>query len=467
MKVLFIYTDINTRGSAKHLQIGIASLSSVLRQKSVATKLLYLIRYDFESVKKTIVAFKPDIVAFTSVGTQFRHVVKIAAYVKSTFDIFAICGGPHVSLVPDVLEQSPFDAICRGEGEFPLAELVEKMSQKENIYAIKNLWFKKDGIIIKNETRPFIDDLDSLPFPDRDIFDYQNVIDSDYGQASFMFSRGCPFNCPYCSNHALRKLAEGKYVRTRSVAEAIQEIRDVRAQYTFNEVVFDDDTMTINKKWLMSFLDVYVKKISIPFEINARVDTMDNEILEKLKMAGCRKISFGIESGNEELRQRILKRKMTNELIINYFEKAKSLGIKTKSFNLVGLPYENREKFKDTISINAAINPDSLILNVFYPYQGTDLFKLCKEQNWLGPEPETFVERDDTILELPDFSRKEIIHCYKTFGFKVYQRYSLWKAFLYYVRYSRLGEIILALSESMLLLGGKKVKIAIKKISGT
>jgi radical SAM superfamily enzyme YgiQ (UPF0313 family) len=172
------------------------------------------------------------------------------------------------------------------------------------------------------------------------------------------------------------------------------------------------------------------------------VETLTEELCVRLKEAGCRRVNMGIESGNPYIRNQVLNRRMNNEQIVEAFRAAKKAGLKTKSFNIVGFPNETPEHFQDTIRINQAINPDTVILAIFDPYPGTRLYDECKENGYLSQErqQEKFIPRTDTVLELPSFPRKEIRKCYRNFAFNVYKRHSITKAVLYRIYYSDHGE---------------------------
>ena len=169
-----------------------------------------------------------------------------------------------------------------------------------------------------------------------------------------------------------------------------------------------------------------------------------------LKEAGGRRIDFGLESGHEDLRRTIMKRKMSNRQIIEATRLAKSVGLQVKTLNMVGLPEETPEKFRETVKINQEINPDVVSISIFYPYPGTELYDYCREKNYLDPQeslPENYISRRESLLELPGFSKKEIASCFRWFGFQVYKKHSLIKAVGYKLIYSQHGEFFLDLSK--------------------
>jgi len=444
MKVLFVYTDIGVKGGTQSFQFGIAVLSAFLKQHGHQTDLHYVYpKYRPRKMVEKIEDFKPKLIGFSSTTPQFKYIKKMLDDVPLEKDIFTICGGSHVTMEPESLESiSRLDAICRGEGEYALLELAEALENERGITRIKNLWIKKNARIYQNPSRSFVENLDNLPFADRELFPYQSIINSDFGTALFMFTRGCPYNCSYCSNDALRKIQEGKYVRFRSVDSCIQEIREVIDNYKVKSIYIDDDVFTLNKKFVFEFCEEYRTQIKLPFDINARVETITREICKKLKKAGCRRINIGIESGNPYIRNKVLNRKMPNEQIINAFGIARQAGLKTKSFNMVGVPYETPQRFQDTVNLNAEIKPDSVILNIFDLYPGTKLEVECRKKGWIDFKRirEEFIPRTDTILNLPDFPREQILKCYKKFAYNVYRDQSLIRAIFYRIYYSSYGE---------------------------
>lgn len=442
MRVLFIYSDVNVKGGAKSYHFGLGILSALLKENGHDTKLYYMFdRFDTAPLIEMIENFKPSLIAATSDSSQFKYIQRIFKEVKP-FGIFTICGGPHVSLYPKALEETEgLNAICVGEGEGAILELVDALKNGKDYREIKNLWIKSDRDVIRNPMRPFIEELDSLPFCDREVFDYQSVIDSDYDRAVFMLSRGCPYRCTYCSNHALRALQDGRYVRFRGVENAISEIRSVLSRYRAKSIFLADDVFTLNRDFVKKFSERYKKEIGLPFEVTTRVETASEELFLWLKNAGCTRVAMGIESGNEWLRTGILNRKMTNEQIIKAFRLAREAGLKTKSYNIVGFPGETEEMFEDTVRLNAEINPDSHVCYIFNPYPGTSLYEYCKKEGFFNENiKDEFVSRTDTPLNLPTFSREKILNAYRNFSYKVYKKTSFKKAIIYKIYYSRFGE---------------------------
>jgi len=447
MKVLFVYPDINVKGGAKSYHFGVGSLSAVLKQNGHETSLEYLFgSYNTGPLMQKIEQYRPQLIAITAVSFQFKYVRRILKEIKH-LNIFTICGGTHISLAPWELEKTEgLDAICLGEGEEALLELVNNLQEGRDITDIKNIWVKKDGKIYKNPCRPLIEDLNSLPFGDRELFDYQDIVNSDYDRAIFMSSRGCPYSCAYCCNSGLRELQDGKYVRFRSIENVIKEIKEVLSKYNIKYIYLNDDVFTVNHKYVQKFCDVYEKEITYPFEINTRVENLSIDMLKSLKSAGCYRVAMGIEQGNEKFRREILNRRMSNASIEEGFALAKKVGIRTKSFNIVGFPFETYKIHMDTVNLNRKVQPSSIVIYIFEPYPGTALYDMCVKNNFMGNgDDKEFISRTDTTLKFPNFSRKEILNCYRNFAWRVYRGRSFKKAVLHKVYYSKYGELLIRL----------------------
>ncbi|MEW6185502.1 MAG: radical SAM protein [Thermodesulfobacteriota bacterium] len=452
MKILLVFTELNQKFGALRSQHGLASISAVLKQNTKAEIgfSYFAESLDFEKWEEDLRHFQPDLIGFYSTAEQFHFVKTLIEKVPDP--VFTICGGPHPTCYPQCLESIPrLDAICVGEGEFPLLELVQALEENRDYTSIPSLWVRKNGNIIRNLTRPFIADLDALPFEDRELFNTQEAIDKyGFSQIRIMASRGCPFHCTYCSNKRTSQTQSGRYVRFRSADHLLGEIAGIKSKYHFEEIFFDDDIFMMNREIVAEFCSRYPKEVGKPFVFCGRVEACHKDILTMLKEAGGRRIDFGLESGHEELRRSIMKRKMTNRQIIEATRLAKSVGLQVKTLNMVGLPEETPEKFQETVRINQEINPDVVSISIFYPYPGTELYDYCREKNYLDPEeslPENYVSRRESLLQLPGFSKEKIGRCFRWFGFKVYWKHSPIKAIGYKLIYSQQGEFFLNISK--------------------
>lgn len=353
--------------------LGLMTLSAFLKEHGYECHFLDLkLEKHFETRIREI---GPDIIGYSVITGHHRFYQQLNLQLKQKFSFFAVFGGPHCTFFPDFIQEDGVDAICRGEGEFPLLELSENLSTGKDITGIKNLWVKKEGMIYRNEMRDLIEDLDIIPPPDREMLGQY----PSYRKKHMRFAisgRGCPYQCTYCFNHAFNELYKGKgrLIRKRSVGHFVEELRQIKLKYKPKRFKFWDDIFILDKKWISDFCQLYKKEVGLPFRIYARVDLLDEETVKNLAEAGCILVEFGIESGNDYVRNKILKRNISNEQIIS----ASHLLIKYKiipmGLSIFGVPDETVENAFDTLQVNINAKVKYGYSTVFHPYPMTELW---------------------------------------------------------------------------------------------
>jgi len=416
MRVLLVYFSINT-GKQDKYHYGLGYIGSVLKENGHDVD--YIVLKGKRSISRLyskVIQDPPDILGISITTSQQVYLKYVMNALRTMYKGFIICGGVHPTLKPECIYEIPgLDAIVRGEGEFPLLELVEAFEGNRDYLKIKNIWYRAKGTIIQNELRPSLKNLDKLPFPDKKSWQYQKWINENNSLNRFLFSRGCKFSCTYCVNQALRELNGGGYHRLRSPEMAIGEIEQGSKRFRFKRITFDDDTINLDKEWFYEFLNLYRHNFQYPFACNVRLDIIDEDMIKLMKDAGATTVYLGVEQGNEKFRKEVLKRNISNDQIIGKFKLFARYGIKCKAQVMVGLPLENRTLFLDTVRLCRRLplkanNP----INIYYPYPSTELGKLCERKGWL-PEKEYVVERKEATISYPDFHRKEIQLCRDAF----------------------------------------------------
>jgi anaerobic magnesium-protoporphyrin IX monomethyl ester cyclase len=420
VKIHFIYPDVSTfyYPGVHH---GLASIISVLKAGGHGVSLYHAKR---EPLKKDILEAvqreKPDVIAFSSVTNQIDNVAKWSQWVKQEYKVPTICGGVHTTLYPEeVINFEGIDMVCRGEGEYPLLDFASDPERTD----IGNLWIKKNGEITRNPLRPLIDPLDSLPFPDYELFDCASILKDRGGDFAILASRGCPFNCTYCCNHALQKVhtGKGKYFRMQSIEYILDNIASLLSRYPIKHLTFADDVFGLSQEWALEFCRKYPERFDLEFTCNLRADMVNDELLAALKKAHCTQVDMGVEAGNERLRVEVLRRRMTNEQIIRAFDSAHKFGIKTLAYNMIGLPYETPEMIRETINLNKRLSPTQAAVFFFYPYPGTELHEVCRKEGFLSAKhAESYVS--ESVLELPTVTRRELQKLYTEFYQYVIER---------------------------------------------
>jgi len=441
MNIMFVFSLNQVLSSDKPLysldqvQFGISYISALLKKEGHKTNLIILSKQfggkNFLTVDNYIKKFKPKIICFTSVASEYEFIASVAVYIKSKYPkIFLVIGGPHASLNPDLVIKDNFDAVCVGEGEYPTLELVAQLEKKQIPSKIKNLWFKyEDGRIQKNPARPFIKLIDDFPFPDREMWNSWAEF-TPVSKLSILLGRGCPFNCAYCSNHALRKIAPGLYVRVREIKNIIEEMDDLSKSFpTINNIHLEIETVGIDKEWTIALargVRRWNKKHNngYSFSVNLRVvpNTNYHELFKLFKEAGINTLHIGLESGSERVRKNILRRVYSNKDIIRAVSTAKKYKMRVIFFNLIGIPGESLKDFNKTIEINRICQPDDVFTSIFTPYPGTDLYFTCQQMNLLKERTlNVGMERASAIFSLPTFSKKQIQHAYIWFDYYIYK----------------------------------------------
>jgi anaerobic magnesium-protoporphyrin IX monomethyl ester cyclase len=450
MKVLFIYSlyDIcsprKPLGRLDQMAQGISYLSSFLQKQGHATQLLVtsssLAVIPRRLIDDTIKSFQPGLICCTAVYSEYRFIAGLAQYIKSRYpQIYLSIGGVHATLNPEQVIQGPFDAVCVGEGEYPLAELAERIDQGLAPSGIRNFWFKRAGLVEKNPPRPFLENLDELPFPDRKMWVPWVENADNHTYTSVLLGRGCPFECAYCCNHALKKITTGPYVRMRSPDNIVAEISGIIADNPrVRTLGLEMDTVAANRSWLLELsarLEGLNSTLAHPlsYEVNIRITPGADfgEIFDALQKSNFTVINIGVESGSERLRREVLRRTYANEDIRRVVADARRHGLKVFFYNLIGIPGETRDDLRQTIELNRALAPDGHYTSIFFPYPGTDLFSRCREQGLLTGSWDTPGERLDAKFAIPGFTRRQIRRNLIWFNYNVTRgRKNRWPLFL-------------------------------------
>ncbi len=332
--------------------------------------------------------FAPAVAGFTATTGGHRWCLGIARRVKEQSGCLVVLGGPHPTFFPEVAREPGVDAVCIGEGEGAMADLCDRLDRSESWADVPNLALVRRGRLCRNPLRPLVEDLDSLPFPDRSHYaDYPFLARRAMG--FFIAGRGCPHGCTFCFNRSLKKLyaGRGRYVRWRSPAGVLAEIDAYRGRYRLERLYFEDDSLTQDRHWLSRFLDAYRTQVGLPFHANVRAEEVDAEVAGHLRAAGCRSVAFGVESGSDRIRNEVLAKRLRDDQIVAAATALHGAGIAFKTYNILGLPGETLADAWQTVELNQRIGTDFPWCSVFTPYPRTPLGERCVAE---GLVPEDF-----------------------------------------------------------------------------
>ncbi|MBU4342702.1 MAG: B12-binding domain-containing radical SAM protein [Candidatus Omnitrophica bacterium] len=323
-----------------------------------------------------------DIIAFSTMTGEHHWALEVAKGIKNKKDVMSIFGGPHPTFFPDIIKHPAVDIICRGEGEFSMLDLANACDKGNDYINIPNLSVKRGSDIKRNDVRPLIGDLNEIPFPDRELYYAKYRIIKESYLKPFMASRGCPFLCSFCFNEKLRTIYanKGQYVRFYSPLNLINQIKEVLSKYRFKSIYFMDDLFALNQKWLEEFAALYKKEIKMPFVCSSHVNALNEDIIRILKDAGCRVVSFGIETGNERLRNQLLNKHITNGQIEEIARLFKKYKLKFITFNMIGFPGETVSDALETIELNIRMGTPYPRCSFVTPYPGTEIAKRYKDK---------------------------------------------------------------------------------------
>lgn len=414
MKILFIYPDVIT--PMINFCPAVQMLSPVLKKAGHEVALLHInndygVKYDKDAVIDFVKKQKADLLAVTSTSFNYKYANEIANWLKEKFpEILRILGGSHSTVQPEDFKDSNFDAFCVGEGEEPLLDFVDALENKKDWLGIPNLLTKsKQGVVRNNPVRGFLKNLDALPYQDFDIVDTWKILKLRGGWISLSFSRGCPFECNFCINHIYKhreigpKNTMAEYLRRRSVKNTVEEMESLANKFKGQIKVFnfDDDLLPMDKKWMTEFAESYAEKILKPFgikyAINCRASFLDDNLARLFAASGCLEVRIGFETGNEKLREEILKKPVSNADLIKAFAACDKYGVHTNAFSMMGIPGETKESVQDTVDMIFRLKTYLIRMTFLYPYAHTKIYDFCIENKLF----KNYAVHEDSFTESP------------------------------------------------------------------
>jgi anaerobic magnesium-protoporphyrin IX monomethyl ester cyclase len=378
--------------------------------------------------------FHPDIIGITVTTPLFERACELVTQFKEK-GLKVILGGPHISSVPEEsLNKSGADAVVIGEGEDTVIDLCRESDWSK----VPGIMFRNNGNIIRTDPRKLIQDLDTIPIPDRSFLDlskYRNDVEFGFpiqGGDILMrvfTSRGCPYLCTFCSTFNIF----GRKVRFRTAKNILEEIRYLMDKYNTRHIMFMDDTFTLKEDVVQELSAQFIKdKLDLRWACFARVG-LNPDTLKAMKAAGCQLIGYGVESGSEKVLKNV-KKKTTPEQIQTTFANTRNAGIDSKAFFIVGLPGEDVEDFEKSIEFAKKINPPFLWLSMFYPLPGTEAYDaVVKEGKLSDANKVSYFQSDDAELQRRHRTFLRKFYLRPGYITNLFQNFSL-RRLLYFIR---------------------------------
>lgn len=347
-------------------------------------------RFDYtQIILRQLEEQRPQLVAFSVMSDTYDWACKLAKQVKERLgNVPIVFGGVHVTAVPEqVLGNAFVDYVIVGEGEYPMLELADAIEQGQPVCGIQNLGYRQGEKRIVNPPRDLIQDLDILPFPDKELFFSQNPYKLfDYG---IITSRGCYYSCTYCHNSADQKLAwnkQGCYFRQRSVENVIAELRLAKEKYGFKSVSIWDECFTFNEDWLREFCRRYKREIALPFWTNVHPDHVSEEKIRLLEDAGCTRVEMGVQILNPEIKRTVLKRRETRQTIERVIRLFRASKIRIEVDVILGVPLMREEDYIELAECFNHTKPTSIHTFWLRYYPSTEIVDIAKQHGVLSDE---------------------------------------------------------------------------------
>jgi radical SAM superfamily enzyme YgiQ (UPF0313 family) len=357
--------------------LGLLYIGTKLRDSGIDCIVIDMSFYglNIENLKSIVNQYSPDIVGITVMTYTFCTALEISHMVKCVDPgIYVILGGPHATFQGrEILSESQdVDIVVRYEGEITMVELLKCLEHNGTLRRVKGIAFRENELIFETPDRPFIENLDELPFPDRNFLPLQKYKEI-LGYCSMITSRGCPYLCRFCSN------VFGKNYRARSVENIIDEIEIIVSEYGFTNVSFVDDLFTLDTKRVIEIC-AEIKNHGLEFEwgCSARVDTVTKDLLKTMKHAGLTGIFVGFESGVQRTLD-LMKKGNTVEQGIKVAKWTKELGIELVASFIIGFPGETKHMALSTIDYARKLHPSKVLFNFFVPLPGSVVYDKKEE----------------------------------------------------------------------------------------
>jgi len=444
---------------AGNLPLGLLYIAAVLDEAGYKTEILdaFMTRFPFRRIEDTIEVGLPyekiieeirrrkaDIVGVTNPFTcQVENAVRVANIAKEVDpSILTVVGGPHVTAVPvEFLEEAKnVDIAVIGEGEYTMLDIVRFFEGYKKISEVQGIAYRKDEKVVLNSQRPFIRNLDELPYPAYNLVEmerYLNPKKIEYRSfkdraISMITSRGCPFNCNFCSVH----LHMGKIFRAHSANYVIDHIEHVVNEYRVKNIFFEDDNLTLDLRRFEAICDKIIEKnITVNWETpnGVRPDYLTLSLLEKMKKAGCKSVFFGVESGDQFVLDNIIDKSLKLKDVMKVAKMCKKVGLKSGAFYIIGFPGEKKKNMKKTVEFALRLKREfdvGMHLFIATPSYGTRLYEECKKKGYFQEKlsPRAFAEvrqpRGMPLIKTEDFTPIEVKEIAST-AFKTYKRLSL------------------------------------------
>ena len=430
MKITFINPP-QTNSKYKFLgvvapSLGIGYMAAVLEKNGYDVDVIdaSALELTYDEIGEEILKRDPDIVSISALTPTIGVALDSADKIKQVKpDTVVVLGGYHPTFeYKSVLEEESVDVVVRGEGEYTLLELVQTIEKHGDLKTVHGLAFhdENDGSLVLTPDRPVVQDLDELPFPAFHLFPMEKyrILNITTNVATIITTRGCPMQCSFCSSAALH----GNKLRRRSYSNVVDEIQMRLLEENIDTIAFMDDTFTLNKRFVYDFCrEIKRRNLKFWWGCTSRVDTLDEELLQTMKDAGCITIFICVESADQQTLDKMNKN-ITVAKTENAFKLARKVGIRTIASCVIGMPEDTRSSIQRTIDYVKKLNPNYALYSLATPYPGTRFYNETFKKNLISITDWSKYTLLNPVLETVDCTSKELRSIQKKAFLKFYLR---------------------------------------------
>lgn len=388
-----------------------------------------------EDFQGLIAEFKPHLIAMSATEDMYPVGVNLLSSLDDERPV-VVAGGVFPTFAPDLTllySNGKIDMVLRGEGEATLPELCRKLERGEDISSIDGLYMNRNGNVVKNGLpRPY--EINTHPLPDYSLFEESRFYRPMQGEMRRMLPiltiRGCPYTCGYCNSPSQKEIyrQEGfNFFRKKDIYLVRKELKYCLDVYKADSFYFWADTfLAWTDEEFDTFCEMY-SEFNLPFWMQTRPETVTEYRFKRLRDIGLLRVAFGIEHGNEDFRRNVLKRKVSNDMIIRNLKTVTDLGIPISVNNITGFPTETRELVLDTVEFNRHINSDGINAYAYTPFHGTPLRKLSEELGYVQKGTLARCINNPTMISMPHFTKEQIEGIRRCFVLYVKMPKERWK----------------------------------------
>ena len=400
-------------GSHQHpafVPLGLGYLSAVLEKQGYAVNVIdcQAHKVTLEQLRGELAKKQADLVGVTCTTLTYKSALRVAKVAKEVYpNCLVAIGGPHVTFWDDkALQESPWlDIVIRGEAEETIVDLANHLENGKSVCDLAGVTCRKGAEIVRNANRPYIEDLDSLPFPAHHLWHMKDL--SKYGTIPYpiMTSRGCVFWCNFCTTVRMF----GRRYRMRTPKNVVEELEFLHRNYRATQFTFYDDAFTVDQARTAAICDeIMARGLKIKWDCEARVDMVTKELLVKMRQAGCVGVWFGVESGSKKVLADMGKG-FTLDTTRRAFKWAKEAGLMAVAGVILGFPGETKETAMETVNFVKELNPNDVGFYIATPYPGTPLYDDVKAKGWLRSTDFDKYDTATPVFELPTLSMQELV----------------------------------------------------------